>query len=106
MIVSTQGFIAMANRILVFWSSYRSGRMGIRLANYVLAGFRARGDDVDLIDANAIGLRMLDRMSKEYPKGLAPAILENLATQIRSAYGFVFIAGEHAWGLRPGFSRG
>jgi hypothetical protein len=29
--------------------------MGIRLANYVLEGFRARGDNVDLIDAKAIG---------------------------------------------------
>ena len=72
----------MANRILVFYGSYRSDRMGIRLANFVLQGFRARGDNVDLIDAKAIGLPMLDRMYKEYPKGSAPAILENLATQI------------------------
>src|ERR1700730_8128202 len=92
----------MANRILVFYGSYPSDRMGIRLANYVLEGFRARGDNVELIDAKAIGLPMLDRMYKEYPKGSAPPILENLATQIRCADGFLFIAGEYNWGVQPG----
>ena len=31
--------------------------------------FAARGEDVELIDAKAVGLPMLDRMYKEYPKG-------------------------------------
>ena len=90
------------NRILVFYGSYRSDRMGIRLANFVLEGFRARGDDVEFIDAKAIGLPMLDRMYKEYPKGSAPPMMETLATQIRSADGFVFITGEYNWGVQPG----
>ena len=55
--------------------------MGIRLAEFVVDGFRARGDDVELIDAKAVGLPMLDRMYKEYPKGEAPAALEKLAGQ-------------------------
>jgi NAD(P)H-dependent FMN reductase len=92
----------MTNRILVLYGSYRSDRMGIRLADFVVAGLRARGDDVTLIDAKAIGLPMLDRMYKEYPKGTAPAALETLAGQIRDADGFVFITGEYKWGLQPG----
>jgi NAD(P)H-dependent FMN reductase len=92
----------MANRILVFYGSYRSDRMGIRLANYMLEGFRARGDDVELVDAKAVGLPMLDRMYKEYPKGSAPPTMERLAAQIRSADGFIFIAGEYNWGVQPG----
>ena len=63
----------MSNRILVLYGSYRSDRMGIRLAQFIVEGFRARGDDVELIDAKAIGLPMLDRMYKEHPKGAAPA---------------------------------
>ena len=59
----------MTNRILVFYGSYRSDRMGIRLAQFVVEGLRGRGDDVELIDARAVGLPMLDRMYKEYPKG-------------------------------------
>jgi len=92
----------MTNRILVLYGSYRSDRMGIRLAHFVIEGLRARGDDVELIDAKAIDLPMLDRMYKEYPKGRAPERLEALAGKIRDADGFVFITGEYNWGIQPG----
>jgi len=92
----------MAHRILVFYGSYRSDRMGIRLAQFVVEGLRGRGDDVELIDAKAVGLPMLDRMYKEQPKGQAPAVLEELAGKIRGADGFVFITGEYNWGIQPG----
>jgi NAD(P)H-dependent FMN reductase len=88
--------------ILIFYGSYRSDRMGIRLAHFVVEGLRARGEEVELIDAKAIDLPMLDRMYKEYPKGQAPAALETLAAKIRGADGFVFIAGEYNWGMQPG----
>lgn len=61
----------MAVRVLVFYGSYRSDRMGIRLADYVVAGLQARGGDVEFVDAKAIGLPMLDRMYKEYTSGLS-----------------------------------
>jgi NAD(P)H-dependent FMN reductase len=92
----------MGNRILVFYGSYRSDRMGIRLAHFVVEGFRARGDDVELIDAREVNLPMLDRMYKEHKKGEAPAVLETLAGKIRDADGFVFITGEYNWGMQPG----
>src|SRR3954471_14843914 len=92
----------MSNRILVFYGSYRSDRMGIRLAHFVVEGFRARGDEVELIDAKAVDLPMLDRMYKEHPKGEAPERLEQLAEKIRGADGFVFVTGEYNWGIQPG----
>jgi NAD(P)H-dependent FMN reductase len=92
----------MSHRILVLYGSYRSDRMGIRLAQFVVEGLRKRGDEVELIDARAVGLPMLDRMYKEHPKGEAPAALEKLAGQIRDADGFVFITGEYNWGIQPG----
>jgi NAD(P)H-dependent FMN reductase len=92
----------MSHRILVLYGSYRSDRLGIRLAEFVVEGLRARGDDVALIDARQVGLPMLDRMYKEYKKGEAPAALEKLAGQIREADGFVFITGEYNWGVQPG----
>jgi NAD(P)H-dependent FMN reductase len=94
--------MAMSLRILVFYGSYRSDRMGIRLAQFMVEGLRGRGLDAELIDAKAVGLPMLDRMYKEYPKGEAPAALEKLAGQIRDADGFVFITGEYNWGIQPG----
>ena len=92
----------MSNRILVFYGSYRIDRMGIRLAHFLVEGLRRRGDDVAFIDAKAVGLPMLDRMYKEYPKGSAPEALESLAGQIRAADGFVFVTGEYNWGIQPG----
>jgi NAD(P)H-dependent FMN reductase len=92
----------MASRILIFYGSYRSDRMGIRLADYLVAAFRKRGADAELIDARAVGLPMLDRMYKEYPKGQAPPALETLAEKIRTADAFVFVTGEYNWGVQPG----
>jgi NAD(P)H-dependent FMN reductase len=92
----------MPDRILVFYGSYRSDRMGIRLADFIVAGLRARGADAELVDAKAVGLPMLDRMFKEYPKGSAPPAMETLAGKIRGADAFVFVTGEYNWGVQPG----
>jgi NAD(P)H-dependent FMN reductase len=92
----------VSNRILVFYGSYRSDRMGIRLAEFLVERLRGRGDTVELIDAKAINLPMLDRMYKEYPSGKAPEPLERLAGKIRDADGFVFVTGEYNWGIQPG----
>ena len=92
----------MSNNILVFYGSYRSDRMGIRLATYLVEGFRKRGDAPELIDAKAVGLPMLDRMYKEYPKGEAPPVMEELARKIRAADAFLFVTGEYNWGAQPG----
>ena len=90
------------SRLLVLYGSYRSDRKGVRLADFLVRGLAARGDDVELIDAKAVGLPMLDRMYKEYPKGQAPEALETLAGKIRAADGFVFVTGEYNWGVQPG----
>lgn len=92
----------MSLSIPVFYGSYRSDRMGIRLADYIVTGLAARGDKPELIDAKAIDLPMLDRMYKEYPKGEAPAAMEKLAETIRDADAFVFVTGEYNWGMQPG----
>lgn len=92
----------MADRILVLYGSYRSDRMGIRLANFIVSGLAKRGADVELIDAQAIGLPMLDRMYKEYERGSAPPAMEALATKIKAADAFVFVTGEYNWGVQPG----
>ncbi len=92
----------MSDHILVFYGSYRRDRLGIRLANYIVHGLGQRGAAPELIDAKEIGLPMLDRMYKEYPKGSAPEALETLAEKIRRADGFIFVTGEYNWGPQPG----
>jgi NAD(P)H-dependent FMN reductase len=92
----------MTDRILVFYGSYRRDRMGIRLADYCVRQLEQRGADVELIDAQAVGLPMLDRMYKEYPEGEAPEALERLVGKIRAADAFVFVTGEYNWSVQPG----
>lgn len=88
--------------ILVLYGSYRSDRMGIRLADYIVRGLDAKGAAPKLIDAKAVDLPMLDRMYKEHAEGEAPANMEALAEDIRTARGFVFVTGEYNWGVQPG----
>ncbi len=92
----------MSSYIPVFYGSYRSDRLGIRLATYVVDELAKRGENPELIDAKAIGLPILDRMYKEYPKGEAPPAMEVLAKKIRAADAFVFVTGEYNWGVQPG----
>jgi NAD(P)H-dependent FMN reductase len=92
----------MADKILVFYGSYRADRMGVRLADYVVDGLRSRGAQAELVDAKAVDLPMLDRMYKEYPPGTAPAAMEALAAKLRGADAFVFVTGEYNWGPQPG----
>lgn len=88
--------------ILVFYGSYRSDRMGIRLANYIVEALAKGGASAELIDAREIGLPMLDRMYKEYAPGTAPIPMEALAAKIKAADAFVFVVGEYNWGVQPG----
>jgi NAD(P)H-dependent FMN reductase len=92
----------MNDRILVLYGSYRSDRKGIRLADFVVASLRTRGESPELLDARVVGLPMLDRMYKEFAKGQAPVAMEALATKIRAADAFIFVVGEYNWGMQPG----
>jgi len=92
----------MSNRILVLYGSYRTDRKGIRLADFIVRELRDRGEDVELIDAKAIGLPMLDRMLKEYAPGTAPAAMQELGAKIRAADSFLFVVGEYNWGVQAG----
>lgn len=92
----------MALDILVLYGSYRRGRMGIRLADYMIRGFQQLGHKAELIDAMAAGLPMLDLRYSDYQPGEAPAAMVALAERLSAADAFVFIAGEYNRGVQPG----
>ena len=92
----------MPLRITILFGSYRSDRLGIRVARFVERQLTARGHAVTLVDAKAVNLPILDRMYKEYPRGEAPPELERLATLFRSTDAFVLVAGEYNHGAQPG----
>ncbi|MBV9569029.1 MAG: NAD(P)H-dependent oxidoreductase, partial [Hyphomicrobiales bacterium] len=85
----------------VLLGSVRSDRQGIKAARYVLKLLEARGHEPVLIDPLEKKLPLLDRMYKEYPKGKAPKLLEELATLYRRADGFVIVTGEYNQSVQP-----
>jgi NAD(P)H-dependent FMN reductase len=92
----------MADKVLVFYGSYRTDRVGIRMATFVVKELRARGAVAELIDAREVGLPIIDRMYKEFPAGAAPPAMAELAKKIRAADAFVFVIGEYNFGPQPG----
>ena len=53
-----------------------------------------RGHEVVLVDPLEKKLPLLDRMYKKYPRGPAPAVLEELAELYRGADGFVIVTAD------------
>lgn len=92
----------MALDILVLYGSYRRGRLGIRLADYLIRGFQQMGHKAELVDAMAVGLPMLDLRYSDYAAGEAPAAMMALAERLTAADAFVFVAGEYNRGVQPG----
>lgn len=93
--------MAAALRIAVILGSVREAREGIRAARFVVRELAGCGHEVTLVDALEHRLPLLDRMYKEYPKGGAPAGLEELAALYRAADAFVVVSAEYNHGI-PG----
>lgn len=85
----------------VLLGSVRRDRMGIRPARLVTRTIEARGHEAVLVDPLEKPLPLLDRMYKEYAKGAAPAVLEELAQLYRRVDGFVIVTAEYNHGIPP-----
>jgi NAD(P)H-dependent FMN reductase len=91
-------------KFVVLLGSVRSDRQGIKAARFVERSLRTRGHDVTIVDPVDLKLPLLDRMYKEYEKGKAPVVLEDLASLYRSADGFVVVSGEYNHSVPPALS--
>jgi NAD(P)H-dependent FMN reductase len=85
----------------VILGSVRSDRMGWRVARYVIRRLIELGHDAPLVDPLELKLPLLDRMYKEYPKGQAPEVLQQLAELYRRADAFVIVSAEYNNGIPP-----
>lgn len=88
----------------VILGSVRSDRQGLRAARFVIAELQARGVEAPLVDPAELRLPLLDRMYKEYPKGTAPTVLEDLATLYRRSDAFVVVSAEYNHSIPPALS--
>ena len=94
----------MGLKISVLVGSVRSDRQGIKAARFVERGLATRGHDVTVVDPVTLQLPLLDRMYKEYAKGTAPAVLEELAILYRASDAFVVVSGEYNHSIPPALS--
>lgn len=88
----------------VILGSVRSDRQGLRAARFLISQLEARGHEAPLVDPAELQLPLLDRMYKEYPKGAAPKVLEDLATLYRRSDGFVVVSAEYNHAIPPALS--
>ena len=89
----------MPMHFAVLYGSMRRDRQGIRAARFITRQVEDRGHKATLVDALEHPLPLLDRMYKEYPKGQAPEVMENLAQLYRSVDGFLIVSGEYNHGI-------
>ena len=87
--------------IPILLGSVRRDRLCWRVALFIRRALEARGHKIVLVDPLELQLPLLDRMYKEYPKGEAPAALEQLAETYRAADGFMIVSAEYNNGIPP-----
>src|SRR4051812_32717237 len=92
----------MSLHIAILYGSVREARAGIRLVKFLDGALRRRGHETSIVDAAELRLPMLDRMYKEYARGAAPLVLEQLAGLYRRADAFAIVSGEYNHGIPPG----
>ena len=91
-------------KTIVFYGSYRRDRQGIKATDFMIDQLQQRNHEVIFADAKEYDFGILDRMYKEYEQGQAPEKMEELAEHIRTADGFIVVAGEYNHSIQPGLS--
>ncbi len=92
----------MSLHIAILYGSMREARNGIRLVRFLDTALRRRGHMTSVVDAAEHRLPLLDRMYKEYHRGSAPPVLEELAELYRKVDAFAIVGGEYNHGIQPG----
>ena len=96
--------------VAVLLGSVRTGRLGERVARWVVKQLQARGHEAVLVDAAELKLPLLDKMWKEIKEKTPPEYeelrgkLAPLAELYRRADGFVLVSAEYNHSVPPGLS--
>jgi NAD(P)H-dependent FMN reductase len=85
----------------VIYGSVRTERQGIKAARFIVNQLASRQMRPVLIDPIEKRLPLLDRMYKEFEKGEAPPVMEELSELFRAADGFAIVSGEYNNGIPP-----
>lgn len=87
--------------VSLIYGSVRTNRKGIRAAIFLDQKLKERKINVNFIDPMEYRLPLLDKMYKEFEKGKAPQVMEELAEKFRNSDGFLIVTGEYNHSLPP-----
>jgi len=90
--------------IPVIYGSVRSGRQGLRVANFLASKLEERGHRAPLIDPAVYALPLLDKRLMDYAEGEAPEVLQTLAGILAPADGYVVVSAEYNSSVPPALS--
>lgn len=92
-------------KVVLFLGTCREGRIGIRVANFLINQLKARGHQVDFLDAHEMNLPILTKPIHFYKDELeAPSILQKAKAKIVAADCYVVVSGEYNHSIPPGLS--
>lgn len=92
----------MALSTAVIYGSVKSNRQGIRVSQYLIDQLKARGHEVDFIDAKEENLPLLEKKYQDYEEGEAPANMPTLHQRLEEADAYVVVTGEYNHSIQPG----
>ena len=91
----------MPLNIAVIYGSVREGRLGTRVAKFIVNKLKERKHEAVLIDPVEHRLPLLEKPHKYYEPGTAPEVMETLAKILTKADGFIIVSGEYNHGIPP-----
>lgn len=92
----------MSLNIALLFGSYRPGSNGRRVVRYLKVALEARGHTVQVVDAQEMGVTLLEGRYSDYPEGTAPGRLPEIASILRDADAMIAITGEYNHDVQPG----
>lgn len=82
-------------RLPIIYGSVRDGRVGIRVAQYLVSALGERGFDPVLVDPAELDIPMLEKRFREYDEGSAPPDLKKLAQLFEQADALLIVSAEY-----------
>lgn len=93
----------MKLNITILFGSYREPSLGRRILAFVEEQAKALGHNVTVVDAQKLGLPVIEKRYVDYAPGTAPKDLEDLKVLYeKNTDAFIVVAGEYNGTIQPG----
>ncbi|XP_072176081.1 uncharacterized protein [Diadema setosum] len=92
-------------KVVLFLGTCREGRLGIRIANFMIDQLKKKGHEVEFLDALEMNLPILTKPLHFYKdQSQAPDMLQKARNKIVAADAYVVVSGEYNHSIPPGLA--